>query len=241
MRKKGLPGEESTGENIHKDHRKRLKKHMRISGSEGMSDYMLLEFILSFAIPRKDTNPLAHTLIDHFGSFDKVFEASKEELTQVPGTGEHTAYFLISFLPVLRRYLERQAGEHFLYSDKEAVRKFLCSKYLAVKYERAMLLNFDSKGTFLGYDFIAEGDFGQVDLNCRKIASSVIKSHAAITVLAHNHPSGICRPSADDLICVKNLKNFLSQLEVTLADSIILTQDSIFFFSSDPSLFNYLY
>lgn len=246
MTEKGKsPQKEVREENLHINHRKRLKEQLHMGASAGMSDYTLLEFVLSFAIPRKNTNPLAHKLIDHFGSFDKVFEATiedfKDEQLKGLGIGPHTISFLGIFLPVLRRYLECQSGKHFSNSDKEAIRKFLYSKYLSVCYERAMLLNFNSQGMLINYDFIADGDFGQVDLNRRKIASSIIKSQATSSILVHNHPSGICKPSVEDLICVKELKNFLEQLDVTLIDSVILTEDSIFFFSGDPSLFDYIY
>ena len=231
----------SKEENPHIDHRKRLKNQFYISGEDGMSDFTFLEYILFFAKPQGDTNPLAHDLIDHFGSFDKVFEASKEELLEVKGVGDHVALFLTTFLPVLKRYLERKSGNNFSYSDKEKIRKFLSAKYTAVKNERAMLINFDSKGMFTNCDFIADGDFGQVSFNCRKVATSIIKSRAAFSILVHNHPSGICKPSVNDLTCTNSLKGFLSQLDVTLTDSIILTEDSIFFFSGDPKLFDYLY
>lgn len=244
-KKEKAPQKEVREENLHTHHRQRLKEQLHMGASAGMSDYTLLEFVLSFAIPRKNTNPLAHKLIDHFGSFDKVFEADiqdfEDEQLKGVGIGPHTISFLGIFLPVFRRYLECQSGKHFSYLDKDAARKFLYSKYLSVKYERAMLLNFDSQGMLVNFDFIAEGDFGQVELNCRKIASSIIKSQAVSSILVHNHPSGICRPSVDDLICIKSLKSFLEQLGVTLVDSIILTTDSIFFFSGDPSLFDYLY
>lgn len=233
--------DENKNGNIHIDHRKRLKEQFYKSGTDGMSDFTLLEFVLFFGKPQGDTNILAHDLIEHFGSFDKVFEADHEELKEVSGVGNHIAFLLRTFLPVQKRYLEKKAGDNFSYSEKEKIRKFLDAKYTGVQHEKAMLINFDSKGMYTNCDFIADGDFGQVSFNCRKVASSIVKNRAVFSILVHNHPSGICKPSVSDLTCTNSLKNFLAQLDVTLTDSIILTGDSIFFFSGDPKLFDYIY
>ena len=76
---------------IHDHHRERMYERVRKNGFEGFSDHEVLEYMLYFALPRIDTNPLAHALIDHFGGYAQVLEASEEELRAVPGIGPASA------------------------------------------------------------------------------------------------------------------------------------------------------
>ena len=103
----------NSGENEHREHRKRLKAQFFETKGEEMSDYTLLEYLLYYAVPQGDTNPTAHRLIETFGSLDKVLEARVEDLAQVKGMGEHSALYLSSFLPVLKRYRRIKAGDNF--------------------------------------------------------------------------------------------------------------------------------
>ena len=81
-------------DSIHKGHRQRMKDRFLQEGLDHFSDIQVLELLLFYCIPRQDTNPIAHKLLDHFGSLSQVLEASVEELTKVPGIGENAATFL---------------------------------------------------------------------------------------------------------------------------------------------------
>ena len=95
---------------IHEGHRQRLKQRFADHGERVFDDHQLLELMLFYAVPQGDVNPLAHRLINHFGSFAAVLDASPEDLRQVKGVGEHTALYLSMFPQVMRRYLASRAG-----------------------------------------------------------------------------------------------------------------------------------
>ena len=88
---------------IHTGHRGRVKEEFLARGIEGWPDHRVLELMLFFALPQGDTNPLAHELIDRFGSLDRVLDALPEELMKTPGLGTHAATFLKLFPAVLSR------------------------------------------------------------------------------------------------------------------------------------------
>lgn len=226
---------------LHSGHRKRLKEQFSTDGGKGMSDYTFLEHLLFYALPQGDTNPLAHRLLDKFGSFDKILEATKEELLTVSGVGEHTASFLSTLLPVYSRYLERKTGERFEYTELEKIREYISGKYLGVNSEKAMLLHFDSKGLFTNSIFIGSGDISHITIDNREIASSIVRDKAVYSILVHNHPSGIVSPSVEDLRSVEIISSFLKMLSVTLVDNIIITDNDFLAFSKNSRYIKYLY
>lgn len=226
---------------LHAGHRKRLKEQFTFDGGKSMSDFTFLEMILFYALPQGDTNPLAHRLIDRFGSFDKVLEASKKELLEVSGVGEHTASFLTTFLPVFSRYLKRRSGESFEYTDLDKIREFVTGEYLTAETEKAMLMHFDSKGFFTNCFFLGSGDISHIEIDNREIASSVVRDKAVYSILVHNHPSGIVSPSTEDLLGVEKISSFLKMLSVTLVDNIIVTKNDFLAFSQNKRYIRYLY
>ena len=96
---------------LHENHRARMKARVERDGLESLAEHEALEYLLFLAIPRKDTNELAHRLIQHFGDFCKVMEASPEELKQVPGIGEKSAR-LISTVTAFGRYYALKKRKH---------------------------------------------------------------------------------------------------------------------------------
>ncbi len=226
---------------IHTGHRKRLKEQFSADGGKNMSDFTFLEYVLFFAVPQGDTNPLAHRLIDRFGSFDKILEANKTELLEVSGIGEHTASFLTSLLPVFSRYLERKSGESFEYTELDKIREYITGQYLNTECEKAMLLHFDAKGIFVNAYCIGTGDMSNIEINNRDIASSVVRDKAVYSILVHNHPSGIVTPSTNDLKAVEEISAFLKMMSVTLVDNIIVTSSDFFAFSQNSRYVKYLF
>ena len=79
---------------VHDFHRERMRRRFRENGLTGFADHEVLELLLYYAIPRRDTNPIAHALLDRFGGLSGVFSAPAELLEQVDGVGENTAAFL---------------------------------------------------------------------------------------------------------------------------------------------------
>ena len=218
-------------ENMHRHHRQRVKQTFDENGGKGMHDVNLLEMMLFFAVPQGDTNPLAHRLLERFGSFDKVLEAGKAELMTVKGVGDHVATYLTMFLPVFKRYNQNKCENTFTYFDTEDLKKYISAEYVDVKKERAMLLHFDTHAKFINSSWIGDGDNDFVEINNKVVAASVIENNSSIVVLVHNHPSGVAVPSSQDMLATRNLKNFLSSIGVSLAEAAIYTYGEVKLFS----------
>ena len=105
----------------HDGHRERMRQRARETDMRGFQPHEVLEFLLMYAIPRRDVNPLAHKLIERFGSLSGVLDARPEELMQVPGVGENAATLLSSLVSVFSAYQrDRWRKRPCLSSRKEA-------------------------------------------------------------------------------------------------------------------------
>ena len=79
---------------VHDGHRQRLKERFCKEGLDNFDEHQVLELLLFYCIPRMDTNPIAHALLNRFGRLAQVLEAPVEELEKVPGIGHNAAVFL---------------------------------------------------------------------------------------------------------------------------------------------------
>ena len=210
-------------DNMHRHHRQRVKQTFDENGGKGMHDVNLLEMMLFFAVPQGDTNPLAHRLLDRFGSFDRVLEASKTELMTVKGVGDHVATYLTMYLPVFKRYNQNKCENTFTYFDTDKLKEHISAEYVNVKKERAMLLHFDTHAKFINSSWIGEGDNDYVEINNKVVAASVIENNSSIVVLVHNHPSGVLQPSYEDIEMTRSILNALRPLEIEMVDHIIVS------------------
>lgn len=227
-------------EHPHGGHRKRLKNQYIVSGFEGMSDFTLLELMLFYAIPQGDTNPLAHKLIDKFGSFDRVLDANFEELISVDGIGEHAATYITLYQSAMKRYVDKKTVTSFNVTETDLIEAFVRSKYINTPQEKAMLLHFNADGQFINYTWIGDGNFDRVSFDNRLIASSVIENKSKMVIIVHNHPSGIVTPSDGDLYTLKRLNSFLKMLNVNIADNLIITKDFAHFFTKNIKYVNFI-
>ena len=129
---------------MHEDHRKRVKERFLKDGIENMPDHEVLELLLFFSIPRKDTNALAHELIEHFGSLNCVLEASAEDLMQVNGIGETSATLITLAFQLTKKYLKNASDKKLKkYDGPESAKELLMSQYLGAREEMVYMLSLD--------------------------------------------------------------------------------------------------
>ena len=171
---------------VHDGHRDRKKAQYRRCGSEPFADHELLELLLFFAIPRVDTNPAAHALLDRFGSLQAVFTASVDELAKVPHIGPNAA-LLISLIPTLyRRAMVSAANSEFVLDTRARMGEYFRELLSAEPKEVMYQLCLDAKGRRRNIYRVGEGDVASVSLNTRQIVENAINSKAAMVALAHN-------------------------------------------------------
>lgn len=219
----------------HGGHRARLRARFLASGLQGFAPHEALELLLTFAIPRRDVNPLAHRLVARFGSLDRVLEATGAELRQVEGVGDNAATLLSLLLPVFRLYRGEVAARERLPGEQDAAER--CRALLmGEKVERFYVLSLDPKGKVITSSLISSGDEGETAVYPRLIAGELLRNHAAGCVLAHNHPSGTAQPSRADIELTRALKGILAPLNIQIVDHIIAAGDAAFSFLSEGLL-----
>lgn len=212
---------------IHTGHRGRVKEEFRARGIEGWPDHRLLELILFYAIPQGDVNPLAHALIDRFGSLTGVLDALPEELMKVKGVGEHAASLLKLFPAVLGRYLEgRTAPGTIVHTPAEA--GHVLAPYLyGAQNEMTYILCLDGKEKVLGVRRLSEGNIGSSDVTIRRAAEECLALRATFCYLAHNHVSGVALPSPEDMAATNVVRAALAPLGVQLLDHLVFVDGDL--------------
>lgn len=216
--------------NIHLGHRKRMKSAMLEHGLDGLNDHQVLEILLFYAKPQGDTNPIAHRLIQHFGTLKGVLEADYEDLLRVDGIGENAAS-LIKFSQMFSgRYLCASCfdGEVLHFGDTVALRRYYEGVFLGVKDEQIRAMLFDDELNMIKEQMLMEGTINKVELSTRKFADFVIKNNCSRVVIAHNHPNGSCLPSSEDVEVTKYLADFLKVLDIELLDHIVVGRTGSF-------------
>ncbi len=209
--------------NIHEGHRARLKEKFREHGLESFTDIEALELLLFFAIPRSNTNELAHALLNRFRSFRGVMEANINELRQVPGIGENAATLLRLVTDLNIRYQRSSAtrGEQIRSTDEAG--RYLLPYFEYLNQERSVLLCMDTAGRVIDCHVLADGTPSMVGLEAREIADIVLRDKASRVILAHNHVSGIALPSDADVEATAKLYRMLRLIGVDLIDHIIIS------------------
>ena len=227
--------------NIHKDHRKKVKERFFECGFTGMPDHNILELLLFFGIPQKDTNPIAHELIEKFGSFSGVLEASKTDLQSVKGMTESAACLLTLFLPVYKRYVNDLHKKRKKFTDAKDIADYLRPLYLDTNNERVYALCLDSDNRMVACRVVSDGDIDSSAFDIRKLASIVLEVKAKKVVLSHNHPNGSLVPSQGDAIATKAAQELMQLLKVQLTDHIIVTDKSYFSMIKSPAHIHLFY
>lgn len=219
--------------NIHAGHRKNLRKEFLTNGFAGKTDHQKLELLLTYVIPRRDVNPIAHKLIDEFGSLSEVIDASVEDLIKIDYITENAAV-LIKLIPLIAdSYNVSKWGEKPDLSTSNKLITYIKSKFIGQKNEVLYIISLDSKCRLININSVTSAAKNYAEVSLKEIASIVLKSQAKFVALVHNHPSGVINPSADDIMVTEKIKNVLKPIEVTLIDHIIISGENTFCFSQN--------
>ncbi len=210
-------------ENVHKDHRKRMREEA-LKGFDSFNDVRLLEFLLFYVIPRKDTNEVAHTLLNKFGSIAGVLDAEVHELTTVSGITENGAALFKAIMPIATRYGDNKYKEGYKFKNVDEIGDFLMGKYLPLKNETFGVLCLDAAGKLKAFEFLNEGTSAMVGVTFREIASVVFKYNVPFVMIVHNHFETAI-PSKEDVEMTISLKASLANLGTSLLDHIIVSGD----------------
>lgn len=210
---------------LHENHRARMQARVEWDGLESLAEHEALEYLLFLAIPRKDTNELAHRLIQHFGDFCKVMEAEPQELMKVEGVGPKSARLIHSVMAFGRYYGLKKRKKRTALNQAEKAIEYVKPLFFGQQNELLYLILLDDKCYPVRDMRIAEGVPNRVHIDTRKLLRDVARTDATCGILAHNHPTGLALPSEADLIATLGIMRALDPLGVSVIDHIVVAED----------------
>lgn len=218
---------------MHDGHRERMRERIIKGGLDKLQPHEVLEYLLYYAIPRKDTNPIGHALMDAFGSLSAVFDADVADLMNVAGMTEAAAVLIHSFPALFKEYNSDLLRLKTSLPTPAAAVKYLQILFAGKRVECIYLICLDNKSNVLNCCLVSSGTANAVNLFVREISEIALKNKATAVILAHNHPSGNCRPSTADIELTRAIALSLRVLEIKLNDHYILTADDFFSFRTE--------
>ncbi|MCI7712355.1 MAG: DNA repair protein RadC [Clostridiales bacterium] len=207
---------------IHDGHREKMRRRFLQGGLEPFADHEALELLLYYAIPRRDTNPIAHALMERYGSLAAVLDAPAEDLQKVEGVGESAAVLLKLVPQLYRKARLAEAERETVLNSSERAGAYLLERFAGEKHEVVYALYLDRKGKLIACRRLGEGGISSAGLDIRRLLEQALLTSASAVILSHNHPSGVALPSADDYMATDRAKSALGSIGVQLADHIIV-------------------
>jgi DNA repair protein RadC len=217
-------------------HRRRLRERYKQSGFDGFHPHEILEFLLCYAIPRKDVKPIARALLDEFGSLSAVFDAPVDNLQRIDGVGSHASVLIHSIPRLLDRYQQdRWKKRDSLNSTLEAV-ALLSAELGTERNEVFCIAALNSRNSLIAIERIQKGTVNRTAVFPRLVVEASLKHRASAVILAHNHPGGDPHPSTADRQLTRKLKKLLNDLDIVVHDHIIIAGTGYFSFVESGEL-----
>lgn len=216
--------------NLHAGHRDRVRERIREGGIDCLSDVEFLEYILFCSIPQGNTNPLAHRLINKFGSLERVFEASLDELMTVEGVGKKSADLISTYLPAFKRYTKKVSQPKSVYDTPEKLISFFRNECMGNQVEHSYALYLNQSKKLIKKVHFTKGTFNKTNIFIDQVVKEAITTNARYVVVAHNHTSGNVYPSEADCLTAGSLDDALHTVKKNLFDFIVIDHFDAFSF-----------
>lgn len=213
---------------MHDEHRKRLRERFIKEGIDSFEAHQILELMMFYTIPRKDTNETAHLLLDKFGTFANVLDAPVKELMEVKGVGENTALFLNMIPQIMRRYENSKLKVLSSISSTAEAGEYVKSLFHGRIYECFFLICLNAQNKVVHTEKISEGTPNETSVYPRNVVRIAIQNNATSVILAHNHPGGSITPSSSDIESTAMISSALKTVDIGLMDHIVVANNSYF-------------
>lgn len=211
-------------DNVHSGHRARVRKKFLLNGIDSFETHEVLELLLFYAVPMKNTSELAHNLLDSFGSISAVLDAPVDALMNT-GLTETQAVLLRLIPEISRLYIDDKHNNDSKIIDDETLPDKILRKFIGRENENVLLLLLDAKGKEVFCGIVSKGSLNDTSLPVRKIVDYSLRYNAKSVIIAHNHPSGVALPSREDMETTANLKSALDVIGVRLLDHYIVADN----------------
>lgn len=221
---------------VHDGHRDRLRQRFLAEGLDNFQPHEILELLLFYAIPRRNTSELAHHLLSHFGGFVEVLDAPPEALKQVKGISDQSAVLISLFSQVMRRYNKEKNKPPAILDTTEKLSTVVVPALSHLPNEAVLLLCMDGKFKLLDSSIITEGSVNSTEITMRMILQRALLFNASIAVLAHNHPSGLATPSKSDIATTIQIGRALKMADMMLWDHLVVGDNEIVSMRDIPEL-----
>lgn len=212
-------------EMLHKGHRERVRQRFIKEGLDGFEEHQTLELLLFYSVPVKDTNELAHKLLERFGSLAGVFDATVAELCCVDGVGESTAVLLSMMSGLFRKYSNRKSFKKNSIRSVDEAGEYAVNLMRDKAYETFYLVGLDINSKITHAVKISEGTLDEAPAYTRKIVEAALSCKASSAFLVHNHPGGNLFPSEADVNITRKARFALLTVDIVLQDHIIVADN----------------
>ena len=210
-------------DHLHEGHREKMRdRFIRDKGFENFEDHQILELLLFYANARGDTNPLAHKLIDTFGTLKGVLEARPEQLLAVDGIGKQAATLISMIVPLTRVWYRCAMEVPDRIGNSREAEDYCLSILAGERTERFYVVSLNAKCKVLGRRKISEGSLSEVSAYPRMVMETALNYNAHSVLLCHNHPGGTCAPSPEDITSTIQLQRLLNGVGILVLDHIIV-------------------
>lgn len=215
--------------NLHAGHREKMRdRFIREKGFENFEDHQILEMLLYYARAQGDTNPVAHALLEEFGSLKGVLEARPEQLMQVPGIGKQQAVLIGMVVPLTKVWHRCAMEKPDRIGNSREAENYCLSILAGERTERFYVVSLNAKCNVLGRRKISEGSLSEVSAYPRMVMETALNYNAHSVLLCHNHPGGTCAPSPEDISSTLQLQRLLNGVGILVLDHIIVANDKTY-------------
>lgn len=216
-------------------HRKRLKERLA-SSSSSLADYEVLELLLGYALPRRDTKELAKALLTRCGSLRGLFHAPPEDLEDVPGMSPSVNVLLNVWREFWSRVQEGLIQEREVFSHPRIVADFAIARLGRERTEQFWVALVDNKNRLVHWQRVSQGTVDQTPVYPREILRLVLHHQASGLILVHNHPGGDPKPSVQDQELTKKMQRAAQEMDIRVLDHIVVTDHDYFSFQAQGLL-----
>jgi DNA repair protein RadC len=216
---------------IHTGHRARFRKRYRTEGLEAFAEHEVLEFLLYYCYPQRNTNDIAHHMLKEFGSLHNLFEADVETLMARLGCSENIAVMLSLMPAIAHRYFKSKWSRDIVLNGAKTAGEYAMSLFFGHTSERFYVINVDARNRLINASLVSKGTLDESAIYPREVVKAAIHNHASAVILAHNHPGGTLKPSKSDLEVTRNIVVGLQFINVAVLDHIIVAGDTYYSFA----------
>ncbi len=225
---------------VHSGHRQRLREKYMHNGLEPFADHEVLELLLFFAIPMRDTNELAHRMIKEFGTLYNLFDSSPQEISRRCKVSLSTGV-LISMIPAIyKRYAASKWSKRPELDSSKKAGEYAISLFIGETNECFYMLCLDNQSRLIFPALVSRGTIDETQVYPRQIVEMALKYNAASIILVHNHPGSTLAPSKNDIDATRKIMEALHPINVTVVDHIIVAGVKYYSFS-EKRLMNLVY